>query len=138
RVKSTIEVRGADACPLPLALSGIAMWTGFLYDPDALSAAEALGQQFAELAPIDELFDAACKDGLQAEVGQPFLRFARELLEISRDGLTRYQPDSVPLLKPLDEVLEAGQSPGRSVLDAWSTNSAPDAFLKAVAYTVPS
>ncbi len=138
RVKSTIEVRGADACPLPLAIAGIALWTGFLYDPMALSQAEALGKEFADLAPVEDLFDGACRQGLEADFGRPFAAFGSELLSIAAAGLSRVQPEATDLLAPLRGVLNSGRSPGASVLSAWTANSSPEAFLKKVAYDTPS
>jgi glutamate--cysteine ligase len=64
--------------------------------------------------------------GLAAHyAGRPVLELARELAEISRDGLRRLRhagrrdPDETGFLDPIFEQLELGVSPGRVILDRW-------------------
>jgi glutamate--cysteine ligase len=111
RMKKFIEVRGADAAPTPLALAVPAVWKGLLYDAAALAAATELASHFAptELRPLSE---AVAGRGLRAEHrGRPLAGFCREAVSIARAGLQR-QGEDASFLDPLDEVLEAGRSPG--------------------------
>ena len=68
RLKTFLEVRGADATPAPLALAVPAVWKGLLYDVDALAAATELARHFKpeELRPLSE---AASRVGLAPNIG---------------------------------------------------------------------
>src|SRR5205085_10635269 len=50
RVKSVLELRGADVAPMPLMMALPALWVGLLYDAEARAGATALtaGWSFAE------------------------------------------------------------------------------------------
>ena len=60
--------------------------------------------------------------------GRPVLELARELVEISAEGLRRIaergetDADERSFLDPVREVLERGQSPGEVILDAWRSD----------------
>jgi glutamate--cysteine ligase len=125
RLKQIIEVRGADAVPPGLTCSLPALWKGVLYQADARRAAYALvagaGQAQREAVRAD-----VARRGLAAHyAGRPVLELARELAEISRDGLRRLRhagrrdPDETGFLDPIFEQLELGVSPGRVILDRW-------------------
>lgn len=136
RVKRAIEVRGADAVPLPLALAGITLWTGFLYDESALAEAEALVQ---EMGPADpERFLAACKQGLRAQVGGRLLAdWAQDLVTISAQGLSRSRPLERAMLEPIEALVAHGHSPAAAVLRIWNECEAGEqrpCFLKRVLY----
>ena len=50
----------------------------------------------------EELFNAACRSGLEANInGKSFTHFAEKMAQIGLDGLSRYQPHNVDLLTPL-------------------------------------
>lgn len=119
RVKRILEVRCADAVPMPLLAAAPALWKGILYDADARGAA-------ATLLPVD----ASMRDVLQLDVARrglaadtprgPILPLARRLAGIAREGLLRQgTPQEAALLDPLDALLERGKSPGEVVLDCW-------------------
>ena len=66
RLKRTIELRGADAGPLPVASGVAALWRGLLDDPEARAAAWALvaDRPFADGKPCDgRCRGAACPAG---------------------------------------------------------------------------
>jgi glutamate--cysteine ligase len=135
RVKRTIEIRGADAVPLPLALGGIALWTGLLYDPIALDQAEALSREFAASADAAGRFAVAVRQGLEGDLGGRLLAdWARDLAEIAGHGLARSRPDERHLLAPLEAQILTGESPAAAVLRAWREDPKPSVFLKRVAY----
>jgi len=128
RLKKIIEVRGADAVPRGLTCSLPALWKGILYDAEARSAAWDLASVVID--PELEALNAARSDvarrGLGARFGKrPILDVARELAEISREGLRRIahagtvDPDETPYLQPVFEQLELGKSPGEIVRERW-------------------
>jgi glutamate--cysteine ligase len=125
RLKHVIEVRGADAVPPGLTCSLPALWKGLLYEPGAREAAWGL-----VAATTHEEREAARADvarrGLAARfAGRPVLELARELTEISREGLRRLahagrrDPDESGYLDPIFQQLELGVSPGQIVLERW-------------------
>lgn len=129
RMKTFIEVRGADAAPAPLALAVPAVWKGLLYDPVALSAAVELANNFAptELRPLSE---TVSRRGLHAEHrGKPLIEFCREVVAIADTGLTR-QCEDASYLDPLREVLADGRSPGAK----WPKDATVAEVLKACEY----
>lgn len=125
RLKKIIEVRGADTVPRGLICALPAVWKGILYDKDALAAAwELLGSTTPDELDIGQL-DVA-KRGLRAVMGdRKVLDIARELVEISTDGLGRImragysKNDERGFLDPLREQIAKGKSPAEEVLDSW-------------------
>lgn len=139
RVKSYLEVRGADCANRDLNCAFPALWKGVLYDEDATAAATALGDfslETLELARRD-----VAKDGLEAKIGpHRAVDLARELLRISREGLRREHAlnsrgqDETKFLDPLDELVDGGRSPGRILAELWDGEWAHDK-RKLVEYT---
>ena len=91
RLKSFIEMRGADAggykslCALP------ALWTGILYSEDSLNETLSITNKF-KYEDILNFRKDVCKIGLNAEIdGQEGWTLAREILEISKRGLKHRQ-----------------------------------------------
>jgi glutamate--cysteine ligase len=110
RLKHFLEVRGADANPLPLALAVPALWKGLLYDADALAEASELAKQFLtqDLPGVCEL---AYREGLAAEYrGKTLLEYARMVVRIASAGLEDEAEKA--FLEPVWEILERGTSPG--------------------------
>jgi glutamate--cysteine ligase len=109
RLKTFLEVRGADATPTPLAVP--ALWKGLLYDADALRAATELARNFApdELRPLAE---AVSRSGLRTRHrGKPLADWCREVVAVAEVGLRR-QGEDVAYLDPLQAVLASGRSRG--------------------------
>lgn len=135
RVKRTLEVRGADACPLNIALGGIAMWTSILYDDIALDAALALGRELSAEGTHAERFEAACRDGLGAVLaGRPAAHWARDLVGIAGRGLSRSRPSERALLEPLEAMVAHGESPAVAVRRIFSECGSPARCMKRVLY----
>ena len=64
RIKRTIEVRGADYVSHELAIAFCALFTGLLYDDEALSKGLELAQELGRYSTRDERF-ATAYGGLQ-------------------------------------------------------------------------
>jgi glutamate--cysteine ligase len=122
RLKSYIEVRAHDRVPAPLAMAVPALWKGILYDRDALEAALALVGRLTHVRAMGLMAQAA-RRGLRAEhQGRPLLALARELVEISAEGLRRQRrrrrdgrDESVYLLS-LQDLLRRGLTPAEDLL----------------------
>jgi glutamate--cysteine ligase len=125
RLKRYLEVRGADSVGSSLALALTAWWKGLLYSERALDDA---WRTVADLAWSErqQLHRDVCEHGLDAVTrGRPVRELARELTEISRQGLVEqrdagHAPDETALLKPIEELLEDAEGmPARRLLDWW-------------------
>jgi len=135
RVKRTIEIRGADAVALPLALGGVALWTGLLYDRGALEAADALSREFVAGGDAAGRFEVACREGLAGQVsGRSLAEWAADLVAIAKGGLAGREEEDRALLAPLEAQVASGESPGAAALRAWREDPSPAAFLPQVSY----
>jgi glutamate--cysteine ligase len=125
RLKQYLEVRGADAVPPGLTCSLPALWKGLLYDAEAAAAAwQRVGVH--PLAAREAARADVARRGLAARYGdEPVLEIARDLAQISRDGLRRLRhagrrdPDETGFLDPVFEQIALGQSPGQVTVERW-------------------
>jgi glutamate--cysteine ligase len=135
RIKKTIEVRGADCIRHDLAVAFCALFTGLLYDKKSLDQGLEIVAEFTSILDREQRFAIACKDGLQGKVGNAkLLDFAEKIIDISRNGLQRYQPHNVHLLKPLIEQVSKGKSPGHELLEVWKKDASIENILRHIAY----
>jgi glutamate--cysteine ligase len=110
RLKHFLEVRGADANPLPLAMAVPALWKGLLYGDNALNAAGELAKAF-RVQDLPAVCEAAYREGLSAEYrGKTLLEYAREVVRLASAGLD--SDEEKAFLEPVWEILERGTSPG--------------------------
>jgi glutamate--cysteine ligase len=126
RLKSFLEMRGADGgrwsriCALP------ALWVGLLYDQPALDAAWDEVKNWS-LEERQVLRDAVPELGLGATTpsGEPLRDLAGRILAIAESGLTaRAMLNSAGdnesgYLDPLREIVARGTSPARVLLDRY-------------------
>jgi glutamate--cysteine ligase len=124
RLKSFLEMRGADGgrwgkiCALP------ALWVGLLYDDQALDAAWDLVKHWT-IAEREALRHAVPREALAAAVpgGGTVHDLARTVLDIAGGGLNRRaQVNSIGdnesgFLDPLREVVATGVTPADRLLD---------------------
>jgi glutamate--cysteine ligase len=126
RLKSFLEMRGADGGPWGRICALPALWVGLLYDGTALDAAWDVVKDWS----MDErqvLRDSVPKLGLDAPIGggRKLRDIAGEVLEIARSGLAaRARLDSsgnneTGYLAALDEVVASGKTPAERLLDRY-------------------
>ena len=125
RLKSYLEMRGADSAPQPGLCALPALWTGLLYDDAALEAAWDLCKAWTTEERAALRVDAA-RHGLKAAVaGRSLQAVARDVVAIAREGLSRRERlnggllDETVFLKPLEEVAESGVTPAERLLELY-------------------
>jgi glutamate--cysteine ligase len=123
RLKSFLEMRGADGGPWRRLCALPALWVGLLYDTTALDAAHDLvagwtvEEREAMRAEVPRL-------GLDARIRSRTLRdVALEVLDMARDGLHRRArrdragEDETHFLDTLFSIAGAGRSPAQDLLE---------------------
>ncbi|MGD9544673.1 MAG: glutamate--cysteine ligase [Methylocystis sp.] len=125
RLKTYLEMRGADAGPRAHLTALPALCAGLLYDAAALDQARQLTKDWT--APARQaLCDDAPVLALDAQIGGRSLRdVGREVLALSKSGLRRRARldaqgrDESVYLAPLEEILEEGRTLAQRRLDAY-------------------
>ncbi|TAK99685.1 MAG: glutamate--cysteine ligase [Rhodospirillaceae bacterium] len=125
RIKSYIELRGADSGPWGRLCALPAFWTGLLYDGDSLEAAWDIVKGWTA-AERQELHDAVPTRALKATIrGRTVQDIANEVLVLSQAGLRRRGrlnasgKDETMFLAPLQEIAASGITPAESMLAAY-------------------
>ena len=127
RLKSFLEMRGADGGPLDRICALSAFWVGLLYDQSALDAAWDLVRHW-DMEGREALRQAVPRLGLDAPLpgGGTLRDIAGEVLAISRSGLNararrneRGEDESI-FLDPLDEIAASGKVPAQRLLDSYA------------------
>ena len=124
RIKTFMEMRGADGGPWRRLCALPAFWVGLLYDQTSLDAAWDLIKDMDSVSR-DELRVAASIDGLAAVVNDiKIIELARQAIEISvaglvaraRHGVGGLVPDETHFLNALHDSLETGMTPADELL----------------------
>jgi glutamate--cysteine ligase len=126
RLKSFLEMRGADGGPWNRICALPAFWVGLLYDQSALDAAWDLVKHWT-MDEREGLRSAVPREGLSTLLpdGRTLLALAGEVLDIASAGLTARGrlnasgDNESGFLDPLREVVAAGKSPAASLLEAY-------------------
>ena len=126
RLKSFLEMRGADGGPWNRICALPAFWVGLLYDQTALDAAwdRVKGWSMEER---EALRNTVPKLGLDTPIpnGQTLKDLAAEILDISSAGLTARNrlntsgDNESGFLDPLREVVAKGKSPAAQLLERY-------------------
>ena len=122
RLKSFIEMRGADGGPWRSLCALPALWVGLTYDQTALDAAWDLAKGWSE-AEREQLRIDAGEFGLKAEIGGRSLQIvAREVLEIAEAGLkararaAAFDHDETHFLSALQAIAASGRTAADDLL----------------------
>ncbi len=131
RLKSTLEVRSSDSLPLRLGAAVPALFTGILYDAQALNEAEA----FVRELPLREIIAARpsmVQFGLATRIGdRPLQALAERVLEIAEGGLGRrnilndHGKDERIHLELLTSLVHNGKTPADALMEGLDANSRP-------------
>jgi glutamate--cysteine ligase len=123
RLKSFIEMRGADGGPWRSLCALPALWVGLTYDQTALDAAWDLAKGWTG-AERDQLRIDAGKFGLKAEIGGRSLQaVAGQVLEIAEAGLkararaATFDHDETHFLNVLKETVASGRTAADELLE---------------------
>ena len=127
RLKSFLEMRGADGGPWNTICALPAFWVGLLYDKHALDAAWDLVKHW-DMDGREALRGAVPRLGLDAPLpgGGTLKDIAEDILAISRSGLNaRGRLNSAGdnesgFLAPLDEIVASGKVPAQRLLDKYN------------------
>jgi glutamate--cysteine ligase len=122
RLKSFIEMRGADGGPWRSLCALPALWVGLTYDQTALDAAWDLAKGWAEGERTQLRRDAGVL-GLKAEIGGRTLHdISRQVLEIAEAGLkararaAAFDKDEAHFLSVLKETVASGRTAADELL----------------------
>ena len=131
RLKSFLEMRGADGGPTSRICALPALWVGLLYDQSALDAAWDLVKDWS-MEGREALRNAVPKLALDAPLpthngrsGGTLKDIAPEVLAIARSGLrararlNAVGDDETGYLAPLDEIVASGIVPAQRLLDLY-------------------
>lgn len=127
RLKSFLEMRGADGGPWNRICALPALWVGLLYDQGALDAAWDVVKSWS-IEDQQHLRDAVPRQGLCAPApgGGTLGQLAHRILDIAAAGLAaRGEVNSmgdneVGFLEPLRRIAASGQSPANELLDRFA------------------
>jgi glutamate--cysteine ligase len=126
RLKTFLEMRGADGGPWGRICALPALWVGLLYDRGALDAAWDVVRHWT-LDERQSLRDAVPRMGLSAPIpgGGQLRDIAGTVLDIAHDGLKARArqngagDDETGFLDPLREVVRSGKVPAELLLERY-------------------
>ncbi len=126
RLKSFLEMRGADGGPWSRICALPAFWVGLLYDQGALDAAWELVKDWS-MEERERLRNEVPRLGLATKSpgGGTLQDLAREVLKIAHGGLKARArlnasgDNETGFLDTLDEIVASGKVPAQRLLDAY-------------------
>ncbi len=126
RLKSFLEMRGADGGPWSRICALPALWVGLLYDQGALDAAWDLVKDWS-MEEREQLRNDAPRLGLDAPLpgGGTMQDLGRDVLAIARQGLNARGAlnssgdNETGFLETLDEIVASGKVPAQRLLDLY-------------------
>ena len=131
RLKSTLEVRSSDSLPSRLGCAVPALFTGILYDDQALAEADSFTREL-EVDALLRARPALVEKGLEARVGdRPMRQLAERVLEIANGGLARRArlnergQDERIHLELLTKLVQSGKTPADAMIEGLAPNATP-------------
>ncbi len=132
RLKSFIELRGADGGPWSRVCALPAFWTGILYDQEILDHVSNLVCKW-DIKSVKNLYNDVRVNGFKAITpdGESLLSFSKKMIELSSKGLKdrniwKNGRNEESFLDPLRKILSSGISPAENwkklYLNEWSNN----------------
>ena len=132
RLKSYLEMRGADTGPWRTLCALPALWTGIFYDSEALDGAWDLVKSW-NTEDRQALREAVPREGLQAIVrGRSVLDVARDMVNLSKSGLARRgiigckNETEARYLGTLDEIIATGRTRAEDLFKLYETSWSGD------------
>ena len=126
RLKTYLEMRGADCGPQTSICALLALWGGVFYDDAALEAAWDLCKHWTTDQRRALRVDAA-RIGLKAEIaGRSLKDVAADMVAIAKQGLKARAEyagdmlDETTFLKPLEEIADSGLTPADRLLELYN------------------
>ena len=126
RLKSFLEMRGADGGPWSRICALPAFWVGLLYEQSSLDAAWDLVKDWT-VEEREDLRNAVPKLALDAPIpgGGTLRDLARQVLPIARSGLAKRArlnssgDNETGFLETLDEIVASGRVPAQVLLNRY-------------------
>ena len=125
RLKTYLEMRGADTGPLARLNALPALWAGIFYDDIALDAALELSRGWSS-EERQRLRVNAARRGLKTEIGgRPLRDVAIDMVAIAKGGLQRRAiasgafADESCYLAELEEIADSGVTPAERLLERY-------------------
>ncbi len=125
RLKTYLEMRGADSGPQSRICALPALWAGLLYDDAAMAAAWDLCKHWTSEERAALRLDSA-RVGLKAQVAGRSLRdVAKDVVAIAKEGLKRRghldggMSDETGYLRELEAIAESGVTPAERLLELY-------------------
>jgi len=125
RLKTFIEMRGADSGPWGKVCALPALWVGLLYDSTALNEAEALVSDWSA-DDVAAMLGAVPREALRATIGgRTVQEVARDTVEIAAGGPMRrsvagnLDSDERSYLTYLRQIAESGRTAADDMLEAY-------------------
>ncbi len=135
RLKNTLEVRSVDSLPPALASAALAVWTGLLYDEQALEQAIQLTADW-QFSKVEAARSEMIRRGLHSPFeGTDGFVWAEKLCAIARGGLQRRDrrnaqgEDESVYLMPAQEILETRCLPAEAAVSRYEQTGS---FVEAV------
>ncbi|MEP3420227.1 MAG: glutamate--cysteine ligase [Erythrobacter sp.] len=133
RLKSFLEMRGADGGPWSRICALPALWVGLLYDQQALDAAWDMVKDWS-MEEREQLRNDAPRLGLNAPLpgGGTMQDLGKEALAIAHQGLASRArlnasgDNETGYLETLDEIVKSGKVPAQRLLDAYASEWGED------------
>ncbi len=131
RLKSTLELRGADSVPGPLVAALPALAKGLLYDDRARAGAVELASRLS-FDEVEAVRPQIAQSGLGARLGDKLvLQWAQDLFDLASSGLERLAVvnreghDERLYLAALGQLLEHGQCPADQLIERIESGEDP-------------